>query len=202
MVPVRMSTVRAALGASLLLSILLPAVAFAHAELETAVPAPGAALETAPEEVVLTFNGPLVVGRSFFLLRLDGADVGRGEVDPADPRTMRLPVSVLAPGEYEVRWTGIADDSHAEIKRDTFMFRVLEPPPSPTPAPTAPPTAAPSAPPTPTAPPIAPPSAVPAPPADPTGAGSAGADVLIPIVAAAVVVGGLGAWLLRRGRTA
>ncbi|HET7727153.1 MAG TPA: copper resistance CopC family protein [Candidatus Limnocylindrales bacterium] len=194
--------VAAATGAFVLLLLGAPSAALAHAELVASEPAAGATVDVAPDEVVLTFNGPLVPDRSSFVLAGPGGEMGRGSVAPGAPDTMVLTVPGLSPGSYEVRWTAVAEDGHNEIRRDTFAFSIAEPTPAPaTPTPT--PAASPSA----TAAPTAAASVTPAPsptasPEGQAGAGGSGADVLLPIIVALAVLGGIGAWLLRRSRPA
>ena len=112
--------------------------------------------------------------------------------------TMRLALTEgLAPGTYTIRWTSFSTEDN-EQARGTTTFTVAAastPSPSPTPsvataAPSVAPSVAPSIPPAGSASPSAPPTA----PAASTG------DAVIPIVAALLVLAGLGVWLLR-GRT-
>jgi copper resistance protein C len=163
----------------------------AHAELETADPPDGAVLAAPPAEIVLTFTEGLDVSKSSLTLHdSSGAKVADGAVDPAAADTMRLvPPSSLAPGTYEIRWTAAAADGHVE--NDTLHFELTAPTPSPTPSPTPEPSATPvpSATPSPTATPS------PSPSTSPTG--GTGADQLLPILAALVVIGVLGGVLLR-----
>lgn len=196
-----------ALSAALLLALAMiaPAVVLGHAELETSDPADGASVEG-------PFAGPIVITFSEDLEAESSADLrdGAGRVAATagiDGATISLtPDAPLAEGEYEVRWTAAADDGH--IERGSFRFTVLaaatpEPTASPTPTPEA--TASPTAEATATATPDGTPSAIPAssdgpvPSAAPDGsATSSGTDVLLPIVAAVVIVGALAAFLLRR----
>lgn len=196
-----------ALSVPLLLAMALvaPAIVLGHAELETSDPADGASVEGPfAGPIVMTFSEGLEA-ESTAELR-DGAGRVASSVD-VDGETMTLtPDAALAEGEYEVRWTSAADDGH--IERGSFRFTVLpvatpQPTASPTPTPAA--TASPTAGATATATPEATPSAVPAasdapvPSAAPDGnASSSGGDVLLPIVAAVVIVGALGVFLLRR----
>jgi methionine-rich copper-binding protein CopC len=207
-----------ALAAALLLLAVLAVPALAHADLVASDPEAGAALETPPGSVRLTFSEGLDAGKSSF--RLIGPD---GEVGTAKPardgaKVMRLDDLGLAPGGYTVRWTAAADDGHVE--RGTFMFTVLEPTPAPataSPAPVATPAAtgtpaatssatAPSPEATATVP--APDATTPAPSATPVAGGGgspaagSSADVVIPIVAALALVGGIGLLVLRRSRRA
>jgi hypothetical protein len=122
-----------------------------------------------------------------------GAQLAKGAVDPADDTVMRLVPPNLAPGTYEIRWTSAATDG--DILRGTLHFQLASPTPSPTAAPTATSTATASASATPAPSVVASPS--PAPSASTGPARASGADVLLPIIAALVLVGVLGAVLLR-----
>jgi methionine-rich copper-binding protein CopC len=198
-----------ALSVALLLALAMiaPAVVLGHAELETSDPADGASVEG-------PFAGPIVITFSEDLEAESSAELrdGAGRVASTaaiDGATISLtPDAALADGEYEVRWTAAADDGH--IERGSFRFTVLpaatpEPTASPTPTPeeTASPTTEATA--TATATPEGSPSAIPAtsdgpvPTTAPDGsATSSGSDVLLPIVAAVVIVGALAVFLLRR----
>ncbi len=195
------STTRAALAAMLLI-LLLPAAAAAHASLVGSTPAADEVVTTLPPVISVTFDEALNDLSSLEIVDGTGATVATGAVDAADPMSLRAVTPDLANGEYEVRWTAATDDGHVE--RGTFSFSVAIPtaPPA-TPAPSVAVTVAPTTPTTPTttteptAEPTAEPSATAAPAGTP-GDGSAGGDVLIPIIAAlALVAGGL-VWFLRR----
>lgn len=190
--------VRAAAALPLVVFTLLlwPAAAFAHAELETATPAEGAVLEAPPTEIVFTYTEELdPSGSSLTLHDASGNQIAAGGVDPSDPLIMRIDPPELAAGAYEVRSTALsANDDHLE--RNVVTFTVSEPTPAPTPSPTPVPSATAER----TARPSASPSAAasPAPSGDGTPTGTT--DVLIPIVAAIVLVALLGAWLINRSR--
>jgi methionine-rich copper-binding protein CopC len=178
-----------------LASALVPAIVLAHAELDTVTPADGSTIDVAPTEIVMTFTQDLDASRSSIVLVLGGAEVASGgAVDASAPRQMTLALPALEPGAYEIRWTTFsAEDS--EIDRGVTTFTLTPPPPTPAPTPTL----APSATPAPTPSPTASPSTTPAP--SPSGSGtptSSTTDILIPIIAAVILVGGLGYWLMRR----
>ena len=219
--------VRSIRAASLAVLVLLLAaqVVSAHAELDDASPGPGDTITSVPEVLIATFTQDLVDSRSSIELRdAAGKVLATGKKTPSEPREMRLTLPALAPGEYTVRWTSFSAEDN-ELARGSYTFTVEAAPtpaptPTPTPTPTPPPTPTPtasvrpsaSAPtatatPTPTA--TVPPTASPAPTPPPTPVPSAspapdpqpaagGTDVLLPILAAVVVVAGLGLWTLRR----
>lgn len=197
MAPSRSSLLRAALAAAFLL-ISLPLPAAAHAELASANPADGSAVEGLPDEIVLVFTEAVDAGRSSIELRSSAdAVLATGGADPADATRMIIEppaLPELAPGAYTIRWTAVADDGHVERGTIGFTVTAPAPTPTPTPAPSVTPTPTVSSAPTPdvTASPTPAPSAAPTEPAGGSG------DVLIPIVAGLVLLGAFGAWLLRR----
>jgi hypothetical protein len=135
------------------------------------------------------------------LLDEGGETIATGGIDPANASRLRIDPPDLDPGDYEVQWKAFADDGHLET--GTFTFTVsapVTPPPSLAPEPSeevsVPPSA--SAAPTVSVPPTPSPTAEPSPPANAAGAN----DVLLPIIAAVVIVGALGGYLLMRRRPA
>jgi copper transport protein len=95
---------------ALLLLLLLPSHALAHAQLHGAVPAAGAILDAAPAEVILTFNEPVAPLQA----RLFGPD---GRAQDVESRAqgpdliVTLPVG-LAPGTHALSWRVVSDDGH------------------------------------------------------------------------------------------
>jgi methionine-rich copper-binding protein CopC len=188
---------------ALLLVLLAAAPALAHAELDTAVPEDGAELETAPTVVRLTFTAGLDASKSRFTLEGPAGDVGTGKAAKDGSKVMTLEDLTLAPGDYGIAWTAVAEDGH--IERGTLGFTVLEPTPppaTPTPTPTSAPSTAPTEAPSPTASPTPAPTAAPSPSGTDGDPAASTTDVLLPIVAALVLVAVIGFLVLRRGRTA
>jgi hypothetical protein len=162
--------------------------------------------------VTLTFSEDLDPAKSSFKLVTGAQTIGTGGVvSGGDVRMMTLDGLVLTPGAYTIRWTSAATDGH--IERGTFSFSVAEPVATPLASATAaPPTASPTGQATPSASPasVQSPAATAPPAVSPDASGATGSggdpassttgDVLIPIVAALVAVGGVGAFVLRRSR--
>jgi len=176
----------------------LPATALGHAELDTSTPADGSTVDGTPDLIELLFTEAVTEGSSLELRAADDTALATGGPDPAGTIRMTVVAPTLEPGIYTVRWTARAADGHVE--RGTVTFTVAEPPPSPSPTPT--PSAAPSATPAPTPSPPPTPEVTPSPspttspaPTDPTAAGG---DAIVPIVAAILLLGVLGAYLFRR----
>jgi copper resistance protein C len=178
----------------LLAAFAMPLVAQAHAELESASPPDGAVLDAPPTEIVLTFTEELDAAKSHMeLIGPDGTQVAAGVADPDNEKAMRIDPPELGPGAYEIRSTAVAAHDGA-LKREVLTFTINAPSPTPTETPTP----ARSASATPSPSPSASPSASPTPAPSAGGPTSAsGADVLVPIIAALVVIGLLGAMLLR-----
>jgi hypothetical protein len=198
--------IRTALAFAVLALFVLPAVVTAHAALDEATPKDGAVVLGTPTEVSATYTQNLDPdGTSLKLLDASGTVLAEGVIDPENVRRMFVAeIPELAPGLYEVRSTTLSAEDD-ELDRATWRFTVEAAPPSPSSSPT--PTSAPSATPTPSAPSAAPatPNPTPAPTAPPTQAPSAGGsdtsgggDVLLPIIAAVVIVAVIAGWLFSR----
>lgn len=168
----------------------------AHAELVSSEPKADQRVAGSPAELVLIFNQDLDMSRtSVVLLNAAGTRIARGGELGDGPRELRLAVSPLDPGEYEVRWTSFSAED-GEIFRDSYAFTVVATP-TPTPSQLTPTGVAPSrsAGPSATLPGTPAPSSKPIPP-DPGRATDV--SVLLPIIAALVVGGGLALWMMRR----
>ena len=186
----------AVLAVALLLAV--PAAALAHAEFAESSPADGEVVEGTPAEITADFTESLADNSTFELF--DAADelVARGAIDPENDARMAIDPPDLAPGEYKIEWRAFAADGHQELGTYTFTVTAA-PEPTPTPPPTpsaqasAPPTAGPASP--------SPTSASPSPTESPDTEPTAGTgDVLIPILAAVILVAVLGGYLLTRRR--
>lgn len=181
--------------------IALPVGVAAHAEFERSNPEDGETVQGSPNVIRAVFSEALGDGSEMSLLDEGGETIATGGIDPANASRLRIDPPDLDPGDYEVQWKAFADDGHLET--GTFTFTVsapVTPPPSLAPEPSeevsVPPSA--SAAPTVSAPATPSPTAEPSPPANAAGAN----DVLLPIIAAVVIVGALGGYLLMRRRPA
>src|SRR5579859_2571842 len=101
----------------LLAVLLLPATAWAHANLERADPAPGSQLDQTPRQLQLFFSE--AVDGSFSRVQLlnaqrDAVDRGDSHVAPNDPRSMVVSLPDQVPnGVYTVSWRTLsAVDGH------------------------------------------------------------------------------------------
>jgi methionine-rich copper-binding protein CopC len=200
------------------LLLLTAATALAHASLVESDPVDGGVVEGTPATFRATFDEELDAGRSRIVVRNEAGDeVARGGVG-GDLLVMTVALPPLPAGDYVARWTAVTPDDQG-VTRGTIAFTVEIGPPSPPVAPTLPVTAPPAAtsaatsPASPSAPsPAASPAASPAPatasaqppaaspapsPVEPgteTGTG----DLLIALVIAGVLLGGLVLYLFRR----
>ena len=113
-----------------LIGLAVPALALAHAELRTTVPAADERLAAGPDEVVLVFDGELDAdGSSFTVTTESGAVVGEGGVDLTVPdrNEMRGSVSATDPGTYAVEWRSRSVDGHQERGEFTFDVATASP---------------------------------------------------------------------------
>jgi hypothetical protein len=104
---------------------LVSAAALAHAFLDHAVPAVGAAVAQSPSEVTIWFTQPLEVAFSGVAVT-DAAgqrvDTGQVALDPKDPQELHVPLRALQPGDYKVSWHVVSVDTHRTI--GDFSFTV------------------------------------------------------------------------------
>jgi len=100
------------LKALLLLGLLLVAqVAAAHSELRTSIPATGAVLMQAPEQIELHFNERAQL-TALRLYRVGGEEIilPRRSIRAASNEVIPLPA--LSPGAYRAEWRIISADGH------------------------------------------------------------------------------------------
>jgi copper resistance protein C len=102
----------AALCAWLLLPVLFPPLAAAHAHLESAQPADGSVINTLPGQFVLRFSEPAQVTS----LRLLKAGVPEPQKIAATPAPASAQISIpaprLEPGSYELQYRVLSADGH------------------------------------------------------------------------------------------
>ncbi|WP_423382172.1 copper homeostasis periplasmic binding protein CopC [Burkholderia sp. LMG 32019] len=102
-----------------------PVAASAHGKLESATPATGSTVDTAPDTLRLTFNEDLEP--AFSSVKVSDANGNavtqdKAKVDAANPRVMTVAMPKLAPGAYTVQWTAMTADAHRT--KGTYTFRV------------------------------------------------------------------------------
>ncbi|MBZ5795319.1 copper homeostasis periplasmic binding protein CopC [Burkholderia contaminans] len=102
-----------------------PAAASAHGKLESATPATGSTVDTAPDTLRLTFNEDLEP--AFSSVKVSDANGNavtrdKAKVDAANPRVMTLAMPKLVPGAYTVQWAAMTADAHRT--KGTYTFRV------------------------------------------------------------------------------
>jgi len=182
-----------------LLALGLSGSALAHAELVESDPADGETIET-PAKLTATFSEELVVDGSNVIVRNEaGQEVARGAVGE-ETEAMVVELAALPAGDYVARWTARGDDGHVTRGEIRFSVAAIATPtpvpatPTPAPATDAPGTPQPTMSPS--------PSPTPSPNASPepgNGAPTAGlTDMLLALVLAGAVIGGLAVYLLRR----
>jgi len=118
---------------SALVLAMIASVAVAHAFPESSDPAPGDNLQTAPTEVMITFDDEVDPDGSSFQVKSEGGQVvGQGEVDltVADRNVLRGDVDISDPGLYTVTWTALSIDGDATHGSFTFGFQASGPVPS------------------------------------------------------------------------
>ncbi|RQZ14748.1 copper resistance protein CopC [Burkholderia sp. Bp9031] len=102
-----------------------PVTASAHGKLESATPATGSTVDTAPDTLRLAFNEDLEpTFSSVKVSDANGKPVAHdgAKVDPAAPRVMTVAMPKLAPGAYTVQWAAMTADAHRT--KGTYTFKV------------------------------------------------------------------------------
>jgi methionine-rich copper-binding protein CopC len=103
------------------------AAAFAHAELESAIPAANATVKAAPKSIEIDFSEEL----NGKLSRIEvqnpaGVRVDKGDTHVAsdDQRHLSVDLNPLSEGTYKVLWTSVAsDDGHRLAGSYTFSVQ-------------------------------------------------------------------------------
>jgi methionine-rich copper-binding protein CopC len=114
------------LAALLLVAVVGPRVALAHAHLESSTPADGATVASGLTQVTLTFTEEMSVDQSSAqLASADGSAVSgaTGAVDRANRNTIVVTTPALADGKYTVTWRAVTEDDNG-ITNGTFSFTV------------------------------------------------------------------------------
>ena len=119
----RQLTIKLALAAT---ASLAATAAFAHAQLQKAVPAVGGVVAASPTEIRLKFSEGVEPRFSGIALATEAgasAPLGKPNVDPADNSTLVAPISQpLKPGVYTVTWHVVSVDTHKT--QGSFNFTV------------------------------------------------------------------------------
>lgn len=108
------------------LAALTPQPAPAHALLDHAVPAVGATIAQAPQEIRLAFSEPVeALFCSVVVSTASGSPVASApaQADPADRRQLILPLPPLPAGSYAVHWRVVSVDTHRTEGHFTFTVR-------------------------------------------------------------------------------
>jgi len=180
-----------ALALAIALVAAFGAVALAHAQLTSADPAQGDTIKT-PYSLSATFDDALTPdGSSIVIVDANGTTVASGTVSTSDDHTMTAELPLLPDGGYEVKWTAVSADDKA-VERGLYQFQVSAS------ASAAPPTQAPASAAASAAPATHGPTPVPS--ATNGSGGGGGNDLLIAIVLAVVIIGGVAGFVLYRNR--
>lgn len=140
-----------ALAVALLVGLLVPAAAAAHADLERSIPEAGAEIDAVPAQIELWFSEELAEGSTAEIVGPDGERVDNEDaaIDLFDPDRKHMTVTLkpgLMAGTYTVNWTTVSgedDDTHS----GSFAFTLTSdatPVASPIASPEASPEASPS----------------------------------------------------------
>jgi copper resistance protein C len=116
---------RGAAALLVVVALVVPNAAGAHAFPDHSEPRVGHTLEAPPPAVRIWFDG--AIEPLFSQIRVEDSaqrrvDKGDGRVNPADPTLLEVSMPALASGRYTVIWSVVARDGHRTEGR--FPFRV------------------------------------------------------------------------------
>jgi methionine-rich copper-binding protein CopC len=105
---------------------LLGGAAYAHPQLQSADPVPGAATTTSPKQIRITFNENVIPKMSGVEVKDQTGKIiptGKAATDPANKKLLVVPINEqLPPGDYKVEWYAVSDDTHRV--KGSFSFSV------------------------------------------------------------------------------
>ncbi len=96
-------------------AIALPAAAFAHAHLKSAVPAANSTVQAAPSEIAIDFTEDLEGKFSRIEVKNQAGervDQGDSHLATGDAKHLVVSLKPLAPGHYRVLWHATSTDTH------------------------------------------------------------------------------------------
>ena len=100
--------------------------AYAHPQLQSADPAPGAATTTSPKQIRIMFDENVIPKMSGVEVKDQTGKIvptGKAATEPANKKLLVVPVNEqLLPGDYKVEWHAVSDDTHRV--KGSFSFSV------------------------------------------------------------------------------
>lgn len=110
---------------AVMLLLIMPSVAFAHAQLRQADPPVGAMVHSPPTQVELTFSEAVEPRfSSVAITDAAGVQIDKRELHamPGDAKHVAVSLGALSPGIYTVTWHATSVDTHKT--EGTFTFTV------------------------------------------------------------------------------
>ena len=90
--------------------------AYAHPQLQSADPAPGAATTTSPKQIRIMFDENVIPKMSGVEVKDQTGRIistGTAATDPANKKLLIVPLKEqLPPGDYKIEWHAVSDDTH------------------------------------------------------------------------------------------
>ncbi len=119
-----MSKITSMAAGTMIAASLFGSAAYAHPELQSAVPAAGAAMTTSPKQIRIIFNESVIPQFCGVEVKDQTGKVistGKAATDPANKKLLVVPLKEqLPPGAYKVEWHAVSDDTHRVKGNYTF----------------------------------------------------------------------------------
>ena len=112
-------------GAALILSVVLSPPAMAHSDEVSADPPADSVLQVMPEQVIVTFNEPLLEAGAALVVTADTGQVVSVEPAVVQDRSIQAAISGGGPGTYQVAYRVVSGDGHPVT--GTYAFTVSAP---------------------------------------------------------------------------
>ncbi len=114
----------------LLISLVLPSAARAHAELDHTIPAPDSTVDAPLSEMTLVFTEQIEPAFSTVEIHDDDGNpisIDGAHIDVENMTTIHVPLKPLASGTYHVVWHVTSVDTHGTEGEYTFHIKNKQP---------------------------------------------------------------------------
>ncbi len=117
-------TLHATAHIAIISGAIFSSAAFAHAALQSASPAVNAAVNAAPDKLVLNFSEPVML----MSIKLNNSSAQKSIAVNYQPsskldKTHEIKLPAISPGQYEVQWQIMGNDSHNMNGKYSFSLK-------------------------------------------------------------------------------
>jgi methionine-rich copper-binding protein CopC len=104
--------------------LMCASLALAHCFPDQTTPSAGSALSAAPPQVVVHFDNEFNPASTSIRVLNDRGDLVSAAGEPSsDHRTITVPLQLLSPGQYFVKWRAVSQDGDHTMGAYSFTFK-------------------------------------------------------------------------------